>query len=153
MFAGGSIRRNLGDGLRCLTARTGCRRADRVVHRRHQPLRRCNACNPIVLQKESISMKSITSLRRKPLLAALVLAGAVGFGGISLAQTQSPQGAAPNAAATPPASTSATNPADTSKMGTSSPDKSATSPAMDSKAIPPGRAETPDSAFRKLDAA
>jgi len=98
-------------------------------------------------------MKSITSLRRKPLLAALVLASAVGFGGVTLAQTQSPQGAAPNAATTPPASTPATNPADTSKMGTSSPDKSATSPAMDSKAIPPGRAETPDSAFRKLDAA
>lgn len=99
-------------------------------------------------------MKSITSLRRKPLLAALVLAGAVGFGGLSLAQnTQSPQGAAPNAATTPPASTSANNPADTSKMDASSPNKSATSSPMDSKAIPPGRAETPDSAFRKLDAA
>ena len=69
-------------------------------------------------------MKSTMKFGGKPLAAALLMCGAIGFAGSGLAQGQSdsPKGSYPAAG------------------------KTATTP------IPPSRSETPDSAFKKLDA-
>lgn len=93
-------------------------------------------------------MKSVATLQGRSFLMPALVAAGLGITGITIA--------ADYGATTKPTSPTATTPAQTSPMATT-PAPGATTPSATPQtgsvaAIAPGKSETPDSAFKKLDA-
>ena len=93
-------------------------------------------------------------LRGKPLIAALVVSGALGFAGQGLAQSPSGDQSGAQTKTRPPAAA-----ADTGSYGATpgapsgqSMNPSGTGSMSSANVIPPNKSETADSAFKKLDA-
>jgi len=101
-------------------------------------------------------------LRGKPLIAALAISGALGFAGQGLAQSTSGDQSGAQTKTRPPAAKTDTGSSTAPAAGASSATKggpsgqsmnpSGTGSMSSSNVIAPSKSETPDAAFKKLDA-